>query len=254
MSPKNRAKHLELLKDELDEDKLRMILTQALEQQTESEQEGSPAKRANLDNSGLNMLTDVALEMDSGTVNPAELFHQPATVPAVSHAHPYPSTANLDAVLVQQRMNLALATSAEFAGPLLQHFASTTPKGIKHAPTKKTRLSARQQPMLRSRQKRCKGTEAQQDTQPAEAHPTRTTDNQPLLPTHRQPDPYRPSPSAESKPVAAPDDSPTKRGARRTRKVWDPTEKTPEQALKDFVVPEMCKSGPSGGCGSRICG
>ena len=149
-----------------------------------------------------------------------------------------PEEANPDAVLTQNRIDLALAEGAASNGYLLRRIASSS---LQRTPKKKTQASAlagspisvpikspaSRQPRPVTPQKRRK-TNASVDSSPLRFSTTPGGGTTPVS-SQRVPD----ATSARS--------GSTGRGANRTARSWNPTEQSASEALKAFEVPDGCK-------------
>lgn len=157
---------------------------------------------------------------DRGFIDPRDVLHQP----------PSSSPTELDAVLAQKRIDMALAAGAPSAGHLLQRIASTSPT---KTPQKKTRAAA----LAGSP---CRVPVKPQFTPSGRPKKTATqildADGEPIsIDPALLPNPTTPTPKSGRSA------NPFGRGSNRTRHAWDPTEKSPQKVLEDFVVPELCK-------------
>ncbi|KAK3674097.1 hypothetical protein LTR78_005944 [Recurvomyces mirabilis] len=247
MNAKNKAKALEALSEELDEDQLELV-KKTFAEDIDEDMEPSPSKRARLDPScgltldhqyGLNMLADAAMSQD-GTLNSMQLWR---STPAPRVQHPAdPFTANIDydaeARLTQDRMNMALEAGAGFSGPLMRHLAATSPRST---PEKRTNAGS----LAKSP---CKVPVKATPRNKAVKTPT------PQRSTYRpdefgSPIPIDPVLTASARQRATPqrrnkDESPSKKfglGSDRTRKAWYPNEISADQAFEDFEIPDLCK-------------
>ncbi|KAK4543910.1 hypothetical protein LTR36_004684 [Oleoguttula mirabilis] len=224
MNDENQQKQLAVLREELGENALRALKKEVAE---DDEMQPSPSKKMKLDAScdfGLSLLADAALA-GPDTIDPTKLWRTTPPPP------PLPDSADPEAMLTQDRIDMALEAGAGFGGPLLRRIASSSPQ---RTPTKKTRASALANSPC---------------AVPVKEQPGGKADNKTPTPQHRStttyfhngsPIPIDPALTATPS-AAASATRRSGRGANRTRAAWDPREKTAQDAMKAFKVPELCK-------------
>ncbi|KAK5121322.1 hypothetical protein LTR85_005488 [Meristemomyces frigidus] len=227
MNEENQQKQLAVLREELGEDALRALKKTVAEE--EEEVQPSPSKKLRLDATcdfGFSMLADAALTRPD-TVDPSKLWRTTPPPPLL------PDGADAEAMLTQDRIDMALDAGAGSNGPLLRRIASSSPQ---RTPNKKTRASA----LANSP---CAVPVKEQSSSKAKAN------NKMPTPQHRSttffgngsPIPIDPALTASPSAAGASTTKRSGRGANRTRHAWDPSESTAQDALKGFQVPELCK-------------
>ncbi|TKA69881.1 hypothetical protein B0A55_08827 [Friedmanniomyces simplex] len=261
MNPRNRAKQIAALREELDENTLRAIKRAAVRRYEAADpMQASPSTKAKLDVDGcdweaaLNMLADAALAGQDGTIDPLMMNRHSELAPAVRAlnmdapvenrstmkrrdrlglAQEYDSFSyepaaemevqgpqNTDS-MTQDRMDFALESGSGFHGPAI----STFPE--QHGtPQKKTRASSlANSPCAVPIKSPTKRGRMPTGTPQRSSHSEST-----YHPRIGSPFPIDPILAAES-----PSPSPQKsgQGAKRTRKAWNPGEKTLSEALAE---------------------
>jgi len=225
MSPKNQEKHAAVLRAELGEDALRSLNKEA---EGEDEVQPSPTKKAKLDTQGRcdlskSLLADAALAGPL-TIDPTKIVRH-MSLPSL-----LPEGAEPGAMLTQNRIDMALEAGAAFSGPLLRRIVSSSPR---RTPQRKTRASALanspcslpvKEPLQKGRTVR---TPIQNGGGPTWHHPDGS-----IIPV---------DPALTGSPLNT--SRRTGRGANRTAQAWNPTEKTAQDALREFKNPESCEGG-----------
>ncbi|EMC98967.1 hypothetical protein BAUCODRAFT_386324 [Baudoinia panamericana UAMH 10762] len=218
MNSNNKEKHLTLLREELNiTGALRNA--EAIMDVESAATQPSPFKRARLScdgNSALEMLAAAAVGPTEATIDPRKLLFIGASAPAVQP----PVAADPDALLTQNRIDMALHAGAAFAGPLLRHIASAPPQRL---PQKATRASSLANSPCATPVKESPRSKAAQ---------TPNLQRSMYVPRVGSPIPIDPVLNAPHR---------SGRGANRTRHAWNPTEKTPQQAMDEFSVPDLSR-------------
>lgn len=220
MNEENQQKQLALLREELGEDALRAHKKMVA---NDEELQPSPSKNSRLDvgcDVGLSLLADAALASPD-TIDPKKLSHRTSPSPAL------PVGADPEAMLAQNRIDVALDAGAHSTGPLLCRIASSSPQ---RTPNKKTRASA---------------LASSPCSVPVKDQAKAKTNDKTPTPQHRSPYFHNGSPiPIDPALTGSPSASAAKRsgrGANRTRHAWNPSEKTAQDVLKAFQVPELCQ-------------
>ncbi|KAK5131810.1 hypothetical protein LTR08_000565 [Meristemomyces frigidus] len=217
MNAENQQKQLAILREELGEEGLHALKPVVAEE----EMMPSPAKKMKLDagcDFGLSMLADAALA-GFETIDPTKTWR--ATPPPKL----LPDGADPEDMLTQSRIDMALDAGADFNGPLLRRISSHSPK---RTPQKKTRASA-------LAYSPCSVPVKEQPNGNVKKTPTPQRRN--IFFHNGSPIPIDPALTGTPPSTA----KRSGRGANRTRRAWDPSERTAHETLKRFTVPEQCE-------------
>lgn len=219
MSPSKREKEMAVLREELEEQNIRAANKNNT---TDSDPvQDSPSKKPKLEHSdsmnfGLNILADAALaECDgAGTMNPMQSWR------SAPPSFLLPEGADPEAMLTQNRIDMALEAGLDSCGPLLRRIVSTSPL---RTPQKKTRASALANSPCSQKVKE-------------QRHMLKKTPTPQRSLVYQNGEPILIDPRLTGSSAKR-----SGRGANRTRDAWDPAEHTAQETLKAFHAPELCE-------------
>lgn len=157
--------------------------------------------------------------------------------PQLPEAPQLPEGADWEAMLTQTRIDLALNEGAASNGHLLRRIASTSPQRTQHKTTRASALAGSPTSTpVKSPKRRGAPSTPQRSSKV-------TVDGSPISKSRTTAAPV----FAMATPAAI-----TSPGANRKAHAWNPTERTPAEAVKNFQVPDLCKGSCVSSAGDNV--